>query len=660
MSVVLRRVVVAGFAAGALAAAVAAGPAGIASAPAATGPAAGPAPVWTPVTSGLTESPDELLPERIGADQPVDIVTTALDATGRPVVTTRRATGREQAQRLIRAGQAVPGALAVELDAPVRQLGVPAGADPYRSSQWDFAKLRIATAWQRSTGAGVTVAVVDSGVEAGHPDLGGRVLPGIDLVADTSGTSADPNGHGTHVAGTIAAVTGNGVGVSAIAPDARILPVRALDAQGNGAMSDVAAGIVYATDRGAQVINLSLGSTSQVASVSNAVAYARAHGVVVVAAAGNSRSAGSPVSWPAADEGVIAVASTDSADQYSSFSNQGGYVDVAAPGSGILSTVPVAAGGYGRMSGTSMAAPHVAAVAALLKGAAAALTPDAVEQALTGTATDLGTAGHDPDYGFGRIDPVEALAAVPATAPPAPPATEPTAVATTTPPTVVPTAAQPPPVPSPTATATGTPAPVTTPTSSPTVTPPPSGTPAPEPSPGRAVPVVSGKGPASTVTYGSVVTTTFTVTAGGQPWARRPASLCVAAVTGAFRCTATATSDTGTVRHTQAVTGRYSVRLVVSATASSPQVSSATFTYLPRTVVRLAKSGRGAVTATIRGVAGQTARLQRLDGRSWVTVVTYRATERRTVARLRTGSLYRVVVTTTPAVAGTVSATVRL
>ncbi|ROP28863.1 S8 family serine peptidase [Couchioplanes caeruleus] len=650
MSLVMRRFAVAAVAAGALAAAVATVPSSVAT----TAPpvASGAAPVWTPVTSGLTESPDELLPERISADEPVSIVSTVRDATGRPVVTTRRATGREQAQRLIRAGQRAPGALAVELDAPVRKLDVPTGTDPLRGSQWDFAKLRIATAWQRSTGAGVTVAVIDSGVEATHPDLAGRVLPGVDLVAGTSGTSSDPNGHGTHVAGTIAAVTGNGVGVSAIAPDARILPVRALDAQGSGLMSDVATGIVYAADHGAQVINMSLGSSSQVASVSNAIAYARAHGVVVVAAAGNFRDAGSPTSWPAADEGVIAVASTDSTDGYSSFSNRGSYVDVAAPGSLIFSTVPVATGTYGYMSGTSMASPHVAAVAALLKGADAALTPDAIEQALTATATDLGAAGRDPDYGFGRINPVEALATVATeSAPTTPPATDPV-VSPTTPTAVPPTTAQP----SPSETATATPDPVTTPTSSPTATPVPSGTPA----PGVTTPVVTGKGSARTVDYGTVVTTTFTVTAEGRPWARQRASICVAAAIGGFRCAATTTSDGGTVRYTRAVTSRYSVRLVVSATASSHQVSSATFAYVPRAVVRLAKSGKGALTATIRGATRQTASLQRYDGRSWVTVVAYRATERRTVSRLRTGWRYRAVVGTTAAVAGAVSATVRL
>ncbi|MEV6596166.1 S8 family peptidase [Actinoplanes sp. NPDC051346] len=666
MTFEVRLFAAAAVAAGTLAAAVASVPSTVTSAPPVAQDAA---PVWTPVTSGLTENPNELLPEHISAREPVSIVSTALDSTGRPVVTTRSATDREQAQLLIRAGQRAPGAVVVELDVPVRQLDAPTGTDQYRASQWDFGKLRTATAWQRSTGAGVTVAVIDSGVEASHPDLAGNVLPGIDLVAGTSGVSSDPNGHGTHVAGTIAAVTGNGTGISAIAPDARILPVRALNASGSGVMSDVATGIVYAADQGAQIINMSLGAPNQVASVTNAIAYARSRGVVVVAAAGNYRTNGSPTMWPAADPGVIAVASTDSTDTYSGFSNRGSYVDVAAPGTGILSTVPVARGGYAYYSGTSMASPHVAAVAALLKGADSALTPDEIEQALTGTATDLGAAGWDADYGHGRINPVDALAAaVPVAAPTTAPTTSPTPAAPTTAPTsnaptsapvapsptveptVAPTAPNPPVVPSPTATQTL--APTVTPTAAPT--------PTSTPTAPRTTPVVSGKGSARTVDYATAATTTFTVTAGKQPWAGRPASICVAGPTGGFRCTATTTSDTGTVRHSQAVTSRYSVRLVVAATATSHQVSSATFTYVPRTVVRLTKGGKGAVTATIRGAAGQTVRLQRLDGRSWVTVVSYRATERRAIARLRTGSQYRLVVTTTPSVVGAVSAVVRL
>jgi subtilisin family serine protease len=241
------------------------------------------------------------------------------------------------------------------------------------------------------------VAVIDTGVDATHPDLAGQVLPEYDVINRTTlATATDPNGHGTHVAGTIAADAGNGIGISGIAPDAKILPIRVLGANGSGYMSDAATGITYAADHGATVINMSLGSASKVTAVTNAIAYARSKGVTVVAAAGNDRQSGSPTSYPGADQGVIAVAATDSNDVVASYSNAGSYVDVAAPGSNILSTT---GGTYQSWNGTSMASPHVAAIAALLEAYNPRLTPDEVEAAIEGSAVDLGPAGKDNDYG---------------------------------------------------------------------------------------------------------------------------------------------------------------------------------------------------------------------------------------------------------------------
>ncbi|SNY62822.1 S8 family peptidase [Paractinoplanes atraurantiacus] len=376
----------------------------------------GAASLAAPAAYGVDDA-DGLLPAEVSVRKPARVVSTALDGAGRPVVDIRTATDRSAARRYVREGHNRARSIAVELDKTVRTAEVPGGTDPYRADQWDFAKLKLTTAWQRSTGAGVTVAVIDTGVDAAHPDLAGNVLPGIDYVAGTTGVSTDPNGHGTHVAGTIAALTGNGVGVSAVAPSARILPIRVLGADGTGSMADAASGIVYAADHGAQVINMSLGSTDQLAAVTQAIAYARGKGVTVVAAAGNDAQKGSPVSYPGADPGVIAAAATDSADTVATFSNRGSYVDVAAPGVGILSTVPTAKGGYGSMSGTSMASPHVAAVVALLKAYRRAWRPDQIEQALESSAVDLGTPGKDTSYGWGRVDPVAALAkAAPGTA----------------------------------------------------------------------------------------------------------------------------------------------------------------------------------------------------------------------------------------------------
>jgi type VII secretion-associated serine protease mycosin len=366
---------------------------------------------WLPVSYGLGVAPDDLLPQHVSEARPVRVVSTALDHTGRPVVTARTATDRATATDFITQGQNARNAVGVELDSLLTISDVPTGTDPDREIQWDFGKLHVAKAWPTSTGAGVVVAVLDSGVDARHPDLAGQVLTGYDELTGRAGANTDPNGHGTHVAGTIAAVTGNDVGISAIAPDATILPVRVVGATGEGFMSDAAKGIVYAADHGADVINMSLGSKDQNKAVSNAVAYARSKGVVVVAAAGNEREKGSPISYPAATPGVIAVAATDDADKAASFSNRGSYVDVAAPGTRILSTVPASKGYYAAYSGTSMASPHVAAVAALIRSKYPALTPDEVASALESSATDLGTKGKDSDYGYGRIDARAALRA---------------------------------------------------------------------------------------------------------------------------------------------------------------------------------------------------------------------------------------------------------
>jgi type VII secretion-associated serine protease mycosin len=642
-------------------------------------PFAGEAESWTPVTRGLDAAPEAILPPTVSPARPVRVVSTVLDDSGRPVVTTRTATDRATAARLIRDGQQAPGAVAVELDAPVRALGVPTGSDPYRNLQWDLATIQAPAAWPTSTGAGVTVAVVDSGVDAEHPDLAGQVLPGTDLVTGTSGVSSDPNGHGTHVAGTIAALTGNGVGVAGFAPDAKILPVRVLAENGGGTMSAVATGITWAADHGAQVINMSLGGTAQVTAVTNAIAYARSKGVVVVAAAGNSRSAGSPVSYPAADPGVIAVAATDSADNVAPFSNQGTYVDVAAPGVNIPNTIPVSRGGYSYMSGTSMAAPHIAAVAALLKAHRPELDSDQVEQAMETSAVDLGTAGKDADFGYGRVDATAALAAAPAagapvTAPtstsavPSPtvapttvaPTTKPTTVAPTTKPTTVAPTTKPTtvaPTTKPTTVAPTAKPTTVAPTAKPTTVPP---TAKPTTAPVKVTPTIKSDGVNRVVNYGSPTRTTFTVTAGGQPWARRPVQICMADNGAAvFQCRAATTSATGTVLVTRSATVPFRVRLVATATATSAATTSEPVTYRVRAVATPVKTNGRTMTVALAGVDRQAVEVQTLNGRKWTTVRTYRAITRYVLTNVRAGGQYRVVVPATATFAGATSATVR-
>jgi serine protease len=342
-------------------------------------------------------------------------VVTVQDVGGAPTIEVERVRGRHQAVASVDEAQRLPGVVAVDVDTRVRAAGtvVPitstGGSDPGRSQQWGLDRLDADSAWDVTAGGGVVVAVVDSGVDGGHPDLAGRLTTaGYDFVTGGGDGRVDENNHGTHVAGVIAAVRGNSVGVAGLAPRARIMPIRVLDAQGSGWSSDIARGITYAVDHGAEVINLSLGGPHQDSVTASAVEYALSKGVTVVAAAGNERKNGSPTTYPAAYPGVVAVASIDKGDGSSPFSNTGAYVDLAAPGGRILSTV---VDGYGFMSGTSMAAPFVSATAALAVDAARGDTADVV-QAMIGTAADLGPDGRDDQFGHGLVSPSATLRAV--------------------------------------------------------------------------------------------------------------------------------------------------------------------------------------------------------------------------------------------------------
>ncbi|WP_456270917.1 S8 family peptidase [Bacillus sp. AK031] len=217
-------------------------------------------------------------------------------------------------------------------------------------------------AWDYTRGSsGQEIAILDTGVDYNHPDLDGKTLRGYDFV-DNDYYPMDLNGHGTHVAGTAAAETSNGAGIAGMAPNTKILAVRVLDASGNGSLTDIADGIRYAADAGAEVINLSLGCDCSTTTLQNAVNYAWNKGSVVVAAAGNDGV--STTFEPASYSNVIAVGAVDSRDRRASFSNYGSWVDVTAPGVDIAATVPN--NGYAYMSGTSMASPHVAGLAGLL------------------------------------------------------------------------------------------------------------------------------------------------------------------------------------------------------------------------------------------------------------------------------------------------------
>jgi serine protease len=619
---------------------------------------------WQPVVSGLSESAQQMLPATVSTAKPVRVVSTSI-SKGKPVVKVTTATDRTTAAQLVKAAQKTKGAIGVELDSVVTALDVPTGTDPYRGQQWDLSKIREADAWQRSTGAGATVAVIDTGVDATHPDLAGQVLPGTDLINGTSGVSSDPNGHGTHVAGTIAALTGNGVGVSGFAPNAKILPIRVLDANGSGYTSTIATGIIYAADHGANVINMSLGGPGPTAAMTNAIAYARTKGVTVVAAAGNERTSGSPISYPAADPGVIAVAATDSADRVASYSNQGSYVDVAAPGSSILSTLP--GDKYAFYNGTSMASPHVAAVAALLKAYDPGLTPDGIENALESSAVDLGAPGKDNDFGYGRIDAAAALDAVtPST--PAPVTTSPrttspsattapTTAPTTTAPTTRPTSASP--TPSKPATPTPTPSKTVTPTPTPskTVTP----TPTPTRTTPKVLPVIKVATSATTVFYGGATSVTYTVTASGKPYARALVRIGTATAGGAFTFTSATTSNTGVVTFAQKATGRLQVKLVVPATSTTLEATSPITTFTVKAKVAMVSPARGQLKVALTGATGQTVQVQHLVKGRWTTAKTWRAsTSGLTLTGLASATQYRVVVPATTALTGITSATIKI
>ncbi len=296
--------------------------------------------------------------------------------------------------------------VAVDTDAPVSSSV--ATNDPSSGAQWAFTNTSFGTLWPAAIGTSnptVVVAVIDTGVDASHPDLSGQVLPGTSFVPGVP-TAADDNGHGTHVSGIIAAGTNNGVGVRGAAPGVKILPLKALDSGAHGSYSAVATAIYSAVNQGAKVINMSLGGNVASTIFDAAVAYATSHGVTVVAAAGNDGTRGNPASYPAATPGVIAVGAVDSTLTRASFSTCGGYVDIAAPGVAILSTVP---GGYASWNGTSMASPFVAAAAAVLQASHPACTPAAIEAALKSGATDRGPTGRDDLYGAGVVDPQRSL-----------------------------------------------------------------------------------------------------------------------------------------------------------------------------------------------------------------------------------------------------------
>ncbi|MEU8542764.1 type VII secretion-associated serine protease mycosin [Streptomyces sp. NPDC048717] len=298
-------------------------------------------------------------------------------------------------------------------------------ADTIRARQWGLEALHTSTVWQTTRGAGVTVAVLDTGVDATHPDLEGSVLPGTDLIG--FGASRGDRAwarHGTAMAGIIAG-HGHGIGgedgVLGVAPKARILPVRVIlegsDKQRDKARKSrgtaLAEGIRWATDHGADVINLSLGDDSESAhpdaGEDSAVQYALDKGVSVVASAGNGGEKGDHISFPAAYPGVIAVAAVDRYGTHAAFSTSRWYATVSAPGVDIVIADPDRR--YYEGWGTSAAAAFASGAVALIRSAHPDLTPAQIKRLLVDTTRDRPDGGRSDDKGYGMIDPAAAMAA---------------------------------------------------------------------------------------------------------------------------------------------------------------------------------------------------------------------------------------------------------
>jgi type VII secretion-associated serine protease mycosin len=320
------------------------------------------------------------------------------DGAGTPTVTKLRADSPAAAVELASQLDAQPGVVA----APTTRLRAfeAVNPEPLAPSQWNLPMVGATDAWAFSQGAGVVVAVIDTGLDAAHPDLAGRVLPEIDLLPEVT-PAPEQNGHGTRVASLIAGSL-NGGGMAGVAPQATILPISALDPAGYGDSSTVARAIIAAADAGARVINLSLGGPDKDPILDQACAYAFTKGAIVVAAGGNSYLNGNQVQYPAASPNVLAVASVDRTGTPSGFSNTGPHIDIAAPGEGILAALP--GGGYDEESGTSFAAPHVAAAVALVLAANPALTSAEAASVVQMTAADDASGnGRDDQLGQGIV-----------------------------------------------------------------------------------------------------------------------------------------------------------------------------------------------------------------------------------------------------------------
>lgn len=395
---------------------------------------------WAVPTASVTEDAQTIV-ESSGKEGSMTVLYSVRNGDDL-VIKTRKAADAADAERIIAQLQSDPNLLSVEINQRWRVPEDPSVSpdttfiDPYRQYQWALDQLQAEQAWGLSTGAGQTIAVIDSGVRV-HEDLTGRFAQGTDFVDIGGNGRLTGDRHGTAVAGVIAMQRNNNLGGAGLAPDAAIMPVRILDDSGVSDFARLAKGIDFAVNNGATVINLSLASTGSSTTVQVAIQRAISGGIDVVAAVGNEFCqpgysgygcpVWNPIEYPSSEAGVIGVASTAQGDNQSSwFSNAGTQVDIAAPGEDILSVDPDdPALPYDLYDGTSFSTPLVSATLALLRSREAALGVNVDQVSLMyQTARELGDVGRDDLYGYGLVQPYAALQRIqpPPPPPPAPPA----------------------------------------------------------------------------------------------------------------------------------------------------------------------------------------------------------------------------------------------
>jgi serine protease len=357
----------------------------------------------------------------------------------------------EVGARVVRAASASATATALDDDPRVeyaevnrRMRAAVVPNDPLFARQWALNTIGAPTAWDARalagfpSGGGPVVGIVDSGVRTTHQDLQGAIAGCLRASTTDAGSSVaaggceDDNGHGTNVTGTIVARAGNGIGTAGLAFNSTAIMCKALDANNVGLMSDISACIVALRDAGARIINLSLvGAASETLYRAVEYAYGAGNGALVVAASGNDGTTN--VNYPAGYAEAMSVAATDVTDAHPAFSTSNADVEISAPGVGIIGPFNGGDASYAIFTGTSMAAPHVSGLAALLATVNPSLTAAGLRAAINGSAVDLGAAGPDPVFGNGRIDVARAIAAAGAAveppaeepAPETPPAEEP-------------------------------------------------------------------------------------------------------------------------------------------------------------------------------------------------------------------------------------------